>query len=476
MNPKAFISYSWSSEGHQKWVLRLATELRESGVDVTLDIWDLKEGHDAHAFMEQMVTDPTVEKVIMVCDKIYMDKANARSGGVGTEAQIITPELYGKQQQDKLVAIIAERDREGNAYLPAFFKSRIYIDLSDDAVYSEGFEKLLRWAFDKPQNVKPMLGAVPGFLTTETVQPVLPTAAKFRRAIAMLRGGQAHAGAAASEYFSTLVGSLEAIRIKGADFTVHTFDDAVVKNIEEFLPYRNECATLFDVLAKYGRGEENIDILQIFFEGILSYTTNPEDVTSYQEWDYDNFRFIVHELFLIAVATLMKQGKFSDLARFLESQYYVRAGVRKGQVKGYGVFAPQTMRSLQHRNQRLDLHRISVHADLLKERCKGLPVEFDDLMQADFVMFLRARLTGEQWWPVTTVFMGFMGGAFEVFARSKSRRYFDRIAPMLGVVGVERFQSEVRKLAADGRSLPQWDYHPLPVLEATGIDQIGTIT
>jgi hypothetical protein len=51
-------------------VLRLAGELRASGVDVTLDKWDLKEGHDAHAFMEQMVTDPDIEKVIMVCDKI----------------------------------------------------------------------------------------------------------------------------------------------------------------------------------------------------------------------------------------------------------------------------------------------------------------------------------------------------------------------------------------------------------------------
>jgi hypothetical protein len=28
-NPKAFISYSWSSPEHQNWVLNLATQLRE---------------------------------------------------------------------------------------------------------------------------------------------------------------------------------------------------------------------------------------------------------------------------------------------------------------------------------------------------------------------------------------------------------------------------------------------------------------
>jgi len=61
--PKVFVSYSWTSPDHEDWVLNLSTELRESGVDVILDKWDLKEGHDSNAFMERMVTDDTVDKV-----------------------------------------------------------------------------------------------------------------------------------------------------------------------------------------------------------------------------------------------------------------------------------------------------------------------------------------------------------------------------------------------------------------------------
>lgn len=61
-SPKLFISYSWSDSTHEQWVIELATELRESGVDVILDKWDLKEGHDAVAFMEKMVTDPEIKK------------------------------------------------------------------------------------------------------------------------------------------------------------------------------------------------------------------------------------------------------------------------------------------------------------------------------------------------------------------------------------------------------------------------------
>ena len=36
--PKLFISYSWSNATHEKWVIDLASELMESGVDVILDM------------------------------------------------------------------------------------------------------------------------------------------------------------------------------------------------------------------------------------------------------------------------------------------------------------------------------------------------------------------------------------------------------------------------------------------------------
>jgi hypothetical protein len=52
--PKAFISCSRSSTEHQKWALSLATQLHENNVDVISDKWDLREGNDPIAFMEQI--------------------------------------------------------------------------------------------------------------------------------------------------------------------------------------------------------------------------------------------------------------------------------------------------------------------------------------------------------------------------------------------------------------------------------------
>lgn len=49
-NPrKVFISYSWVVQAH---VVELAERLVANGIDVILDVWDLKPGHDKYAFME----------------------------------------------------------------------------------------------------------------------------------------------------------------------------------------------------------------------------------------------------------------------------------------------------------------------------------------------------------------------------------------------------------------------------------------
>lgn len=180
--PKLFISYCWSNPEHEEWVLRLGTELRENGVDVILDKWDLKEGNDANAFMEKMVSDEEIKKVILVIDEQYSDRANARKGGVGTETQIISAEVYESVDQNKFVAVIASKALDGRAKLPIFYKSRIYIDLSDEELYGKNFEQLLRWIYNKPLNVKPDLGKKPIFLDGEE-KISLGTSVSYRRLI-----------------------------------------------------------------------------------------------------------------------------------------------------------------------------------------------------------------------------------------------------------------------------------------------------
>jgi hypothetical protein len=51
---------------------------------------DLREGQDAHSFMEQSVRGDEINKTILVCDRKYVERANKREGGVGAESQVVT--------------------------------------------------------------------------------------------------------------------------------------------------------------------------------------------------------------------------------------------------------------------------------------------------------------------------------------------------------------------------------------------------
>ncbi len=472
--PRLLISYSWSSPVHEQWVLDLASELRDSGVNVILDKWDLKEGYDAVAFMEKMVTDPEIKKVAIVSDEIYAAKADGRTGGVGTETQIISKEIYENQEQDKFVAVVSQKDEAGNPYLPTYYKSRIYIDLSEPDKYSENFEKLLRWVFDKPLYIKPELGKKPSFLD-EGESVSLGTTANFKRVVDAIRNNKAYVSGALDEYLNTFAENLERFRIKKSE---GEFDDAVIKSIEDFLPHRNEAIQLFVAISQYAANDENIQKLHRFFESLVPYMHHPENARQWSEQDCDNFIFIVHELFLYAVAVLIKHERFDQAGFLMEQKYYMPGNSDYGRdvMVSFTVFR-KYMRSLEHRNKRLGLERSSVRADLLKERCSGTGVEFRHLMQADFVLYLRAEIETEGgfsgWWPETLLYLGHFHSPFEIFARAVSRKYFDRVKCLLAIDSPADLEGLMNDYKERKRELPQWEFESFSPSALLGCDQLS---
>ena len=81
VTPRVFLSYSHDSEPHKAWVRRLAERLRQGGVEVTLDQWDMRPGADVVRFMEQGIRD--ADRVLMVCTANYVAKAEERKGAAG---------------------------------------------------------------------------------------------------------------------------------------------------------------------------------------------------------------------------------------------------------------------------------------------------------------------------------------------------------------------------------------------------------
>ena len=477
-NPKLFISYSWSSPDHEEWVLQLATQLREAGVDVILDKWDLREGQDATAFMEKMVIDPKIKNVIMVCDRLYAEKANGREGGVGTETQIIGPEVYRNQSQDKFVAIIAERDEAGSPFLPAYYKSRIYIDLSSNEVYAENFEQLLRWIYDKPLHVKPELGDRPGFLEEGTTIS-LGTSHAFQRALDAIKNGRPHAKGALQEYFNLFEEHLERFRIVEK---TGEFDDQVVASIEAFLLNRNEAIEVFEVAAQYLMNHESNVLVHRFFEKLIPHMNQPENVQYFQDWDWDNFRFFIQELFLYCIAILLKYELFDSVAFLLNTGYYVTNSFEYGNepLTDFTVFR-NYLKSLEHRNERLQLRRLSLHADLLRQRATNATVSFGDIMQADFVLYLRDAIEAAktnrfpQWFPDTLLYMRHGGRTFQIFARAASKVYFNQLLPVLNIKKKEDLLPLLEGIERGTIQTPRWHFERISPKTLMGFEKLATI-
>ncbi len=475
--PKLFISYSWSTPDHEQWVLDLATVLRESGVDVILDKWDLKEGQDAIAFMEQMVTNPDIKKVAMIFDKTYADKADGRSGGVGTETQIISKEVYENQSQEKFVAIVCEKDEEGKPFLPTYYKSRIFIDLAEDEKYTDNFERLIRWIYDKPLYVKPQLGATPSFLNEED-NISLGTTLVFKRCIDALKNNKANAQGSLEEYFATVSTNLERFRIQYSD---EQFDELFLKNIQEFIPHRNEFIQVLITVAQYSPSLDSTTTLHHFFENIIPYLSRPSSLSHYREWDFDNFKFIIHELFLYALAIFLKHDRFKMANHMLKQGYYVadRAASGRDSMVGYDIFR-QYLGILEHKNSKLSTKRYSLQADLLKERCVGHGVNFHHLMQADFIAFICSTLDDESifrgWWPETLLYVDILDftGTFEVFARARSKAYFDEVKILFAINSPSDLTPLLDSFKTGKRQLPKWGFHSLGLESLMGFKALAT--
>jgi hypothetical protein len=467
--PKVFISYCWSSPEHEKWVIDLAESLEESNVEVVLDKWDLKEGHDSIRFMEQMVTDPSVTKVIIVADKAYVAKADGRQGGVGTETQIISAEMYASvRQQDKFAVVVSEKDEDNKAYLPTYYKGRIYIDLSDDNNYAPEFERLLRWLYDKPLHVRPPRGKTPSFLL-EGEHQTLGTSSHAKRVVDALASGRTTALGAFTEYLNVVNENLGRFRIVRDKSQL--VDDQVVQSIGELFPAKNEFVSVVAAVATYSSTPDFGERLHSFLENLHHHTT-PLPNVAYQDADFDNFRFLLHELFLSAVAVFIKHGRI-DLGMAVVADYYLSEGTytRHQPMVTFEVFQ-QNLTSLEYRKQRTGSNRSSIHADMLIERLAGSPLRQDDLTQADMVLFFRGQALGAHWYPITHIYLGSYGRPLEIFARANSRKSFMKISPLLGVESPEKFIELIDAMTKSGQRLGH-GFHTIDLKAVTALDALA---
>lgn len=121
---RVFISYTGTSSEHKAWVEELATQLRGSGIEARLDVWHLRPGMDLPQWMTNELS--MADKVVIVSDPTYAERADGRLGGVGWETMIIQGDMgtLPPESTKYLVVVRAPSVAEG---LPVYLKTKFAI-------------------------------------------------------------------------------------------------------------------------------------------------------------------------------------------------------------------------------------------------------------------------------------------------------------------------------------------------------------
>src|SRR5262249_49438551 len=127
MPTKVFISYSHGAPDHQRWVAKLASSLRDAGIDVSFD-QDASSGTNLSHLMETSIA--ASDRVLFICTDDSIRKANERQGGFGYEANLATTDLINDQNSIKYIPLI--RNVKLPEKTPRFLAGKKYIDFSND--------------------------------------------------------------------------------------------------------------------------------------------------------------------------------------------------------------------------------------------------------------------------------------------------------------------------------------------------------
>lgn len=456
-NPIVFISYSWTNEQHENWVYDLATRLSEDGVLVKFDKWDLKTGHDKFTFMESMVNDASVNKVLIICDKGYQEKGNNRQGGVGTETQILTPQIYSNASQEKFIPIVAERDEEGNVLMPTFISSRMYRDLSNPEIYEKEYEKLLHDIFEKPKYQRPALGQKPAFLEEEATTSFSPINRVMRKINLAVENAPKRLARLSEEYKDAFFLVLENFKINESEINgdIH-IDDVILFKIQEMKPLRD---SFIEFVKKIDEGIElDSDFFINFFEDIVAYTEKKES-GSYNRFQFDHYKFLINELFLHLTSLIIKSKNYDVLSELLEADYNFDLINLKGRDMRFDYLNLYSQ-SLIHRNERLKMHRISLQADILLDRCHEK--EKENLVDADIILHNISAIAYPElinWYPKTAVYENFSSRRIKFFSKLKSTSYFEQIKFLFQVNNKEEFKEKVIQ-----QKSARIEFHSIPII------------
>ena len=434
--PKVFISYSWSSEQFKETVRIWADRLLKNGIGVVLDQYDLKPGDDMYAFMEQMVLDSSVTHVMIVCDKKYSSKANARNSGVGTESQIISSELYKKVKQNKFIPIFVEFDESGEPCIPVYLNSRLGIDFSSIEMVNRNWDELIRLLYNKPKLEKPALGEPPEHISDES-NSTLNLGVLKSRYVTLEQSIISESGQISfhrTKFLESCIETSDELRVRESPDT-SSLGRRILTDCNRLKNVRN---LIVDWLLLETSGEVTNDFVEDlinFLEKLIEQKEAPSILDSWQPHWFEAHVIFLYETFLYIVATLLKTRRYRLLHEIFFNDYLLPE-IKRTSSDSFTKFT-SFYGSTEFLGKEISppgKKFTSPIAEMVHRQADRTDINFNSLIEAEMLIYLMSLIvSGAGWWYPGTVHYAKFNSIPNFFLKAEHRKGFEKLSIVTGV-------------------------------------------
>ncbi len=432
-NPKVFISYAWASKEYQAKVLSLATDLVNDGIQVEIDKWSLKEGNDTYAFMEQSVTDPSITNVLILLDPQYEKKSNDRSGGVGTETQIISPEIYNKVKQEKFLPIIFERGINGEIPKPIYLKGLLHFDLSEPENYDEEYQRLVKRLYGIEIMKKPELGSKPAWLESEVV-----VSTKIRSSFDILKSNIPF-GEKKRKFEIFLSNIQEQILSFKENESIQQLEYEEYLKLYEGTQYiRDEFLLLMQYIYYIDGGER---IVATTLENVCENLEKGDGLINEIQ------KTLLHEMFIYIIAIYLKNKRYDALSYTINKTYFVNSR-RNDNAQSFDVFYEYNSnldKAVNSHDNKTYYSGVAKYwtDNINVNACSKNEFVFADILLYNASVFIENYKNEWFWFPITYIYSGHENNLMKRFSiKLQSKEHLLVASTTFGYSNITEFRKK----------------------------------
>ncbi|MDD3427439.1 MAG: SIR2 family protein [Caldisericia bacterium] len=284
------------------------------------------------------------------------------------------------------------------------------------------------------------------------------------------------------DYLNIIKKELEKIKPDFSKFA--ETDEAILWQINEGIQITYKYIEAALIASKYKNADAS-KTLYNYFGNLFKMCNVPEDFAgSYYEYEYDGYRFLIYEMFVSFVAALIEYDNWEIISAVLENDIFIEQ--RKSKYISFIKLNSFIFSLDETRNSRLHLNKISVMADLLKERFTNSDlselISHRKFLEADYFIFIRSICNKQNiesqftyrpslWCPRSCIYLNWPPS---YIVKAESKKFLEILIKALGVESSENFVKSLKENnSIFVKCFRNWIFSHNP-LEDYNLSKIGT--